>query len=136
MGFPQKKIHIYLTVTLWIEDHFLWRSSSHCSHLSACAHQVNPLVLLINLPAFYYFEFVRCPMSIFYEQFLFDYNYKSAFVTTCDRVLVIWLSNSIWCSSNIKSIFFPLKSLWNECLIKAALPLPYINVIGKYHLRP
>lgn len=50
MGFLQMRIHIYSTVTLWIEDRFLWRSSSHCLHSSACLHQVNQLEFVIGLP--------------------------------------------------------------------------------------
>ena len=41
-GFLQKRIRIYLMVTLWIGDLFLWKSSSLCLHLNACLHQVNP----------------------------------------------------------------------------------------------
>ena len=46
MGFPRKRIHICLMVTLWIGDHFPWKSSSHCLLSSACVHQVHTLMAL------------------------------------------------------------------------------------------
>lgn len=45
MGYPQKRIHIYLMATSWIGVPFLWRSYSHCLHLNACPPQVSLLAL-------------------------------------------------------------------------------------------
>lgn len=67
-------------VTLWIEDHSPWRSSSHYLRLSACPRQVNPLKFLINLIAFYYLDLTLCATFIFYQQILFDYNSKILYV--------------------------------------------------------
>lgn len=56
MGFLRKRIHIYLMEISSTEDHFLWRSFSHCLHLSACVHQVNTLYLLASLSDFSFFS--------------------------------------------------------------------------------
>jgi hypothetical protein len=44
-------------VTLWIEDRFLWKSSSLCLHLSACLHQVNIRSFFISLSCFIIYIF-------------------------------------------------------------------------------
>ena len=63
-------IHIYSMVTSWIEDHFLWRSSSHCLHSSACLHQVNHHVFVICLSDFLLFQFCTPPLiSSFFKKF-------------------------------------------------------------------
>ena len=95
MGFLLKRIHTYSMVTLWIEDLFLWKSSSLCLHSSACLLQVNPR----SLPV----------CKLYYNWTHFEFGCLSWFV----RIKIFW-----WWS---KYTSLPLCVLLKLCLINCSI---------------